>query len=395
MATSLHDICTVPELGDWGLGNIDNFEDIDINMESMEMINDSNDDPFGDFTLEQSFNLIELNNLRDVFTPADSVPGDSDPSFLLQDLDMRETLKQDCMWSTGVNTSSGVNINSNKTTCYSKLSLTPPTSYINQSLHILETPIPSDDESSGSETSSESYRSYNTGHSSATDHCYTSFSLLTPPESSEDEDCLVSASSLHATSKQRKNVLSQIENDRFNKDVKKSLLKSSQKNLKNYVKPKFKFSIRMKKFGRREPPMGAKLKQAKRSHMTTSSFTSNKQTDQVDIIDGIQKDKLTHTDARNVHNMMERQRRTDLKRAFDKLKDYVPSIAQSDRTSKQMVLDKAIEHCHTLRRTEETGREQKRNLLRRNELLRKKLALLQSQLTASQVENADWEIQGW
>ena len=141
--------------------------------------------------------------------------------------------------------------------------------------------------------------------------------------------------------------------------------------------------------------MGAKLKQAKRSHMTTSSFTSNKQTDQVDIIDGIQKDKLTHTDARNVHNMMERQRRTDLKRAFDKLKDYVPSIAQSDRTSKQMVLDKAIEHCRTLRRNEESVREQKRNLQRKNELLRKKLALLHSHLSASQVENADWEIQGW
>jgi len=402
MTTSLYD--TVPQLGDWGLGNIDSFEDIDINMESMELINDNNDDPFGDFTLEQSFNLIELNNLQDVFPPEDNVeaPGDSDPSRLLQDLDMSETLKQDCMWSSGVNTSSGVNINSNTTHCYTKLSLTPPTSYINESLHILETPIPSDDESSGSDTSTESYRNTNPGHSSTTDHCYTSFSLLTPPESSEDEDCLLSPSTLHSQSKQRKNVLSEIENDRFNNDVKKSLLKSSQKNLKNIVKPKFKFSVRMKS-------LGSKSKQSRRSpHLTMSSyqatnqkksslkyFSPSKQTGVVNISEDIQKEKLNHTDARNVHNMMERQRRTDLKRAFDELKDFVPSIAKSDRTSKQMVLDKAIEHCKTLRRGEEVVREQKKNLQRRNELLKKKLALLQSQVSASQVENAHWEIQGW
>ena len=122
---------------------------------------------------------------------------------------------------------------------------------------------------------------------------------------------------------------------------------------------------------------------------------TNTQTVTLNINEGAHEEKLSHADARNVHNMMERQRRTDLKRAFDKLKDYVPSIAQSDRTSKQMVLDKAIEHCRTLRRNEETIREQKRTHLRRNELLKKKLADLQSQLSASQVENADWEIQGW
>lgn len=410
MGTAIHDISTVPELGDWGLGNMDTFDDIDINMESMEMINDSNDDPFGEFTLEQSFNLIELNNLQDVFQQGDNIDisGDSDSSSLLQDLDMRETLKQDCMWSSGVNTSSGVNINSTTSPCYTKLSLTPPTSYINESLHLLETPIPSDDESSGSESSPDSYRNINTGHSSTTDHCYTSFSLLTPPESSEDEDCLVSPASLHSQSKQRKNVLSEIENDRFNKDVNKSLLKSSKRDLKKSDKPKFKFSVRMKSIGRRESLKGSKPKETKTSSQLTisSSYQAIKQNkesfkfaptgkQQVNINDGIQKEKLNHTDARNVHNMMERQRRTDLKRAFDELKDYVPSIAQSDRTSKQMVLDKAIEHCKTLRRSEEAGRDQKKNLLKRNEQLRKKLALLQSQLNASQVENADWEIQGW
>ena len=414
MGSSIHDISTVPELGDWGLGTIDTFDDIDINMENMELINDSNDDPFGDFTLEQSFNLIELNNLQDVFQQGNNIDisCDSDPSSLLRDLDMRETLKQDCMWSAGINPSSSVNISSSSAPCYTKLSLTPPTSYINQSLQMFETPLPSDDESSGSETSPAPYRSNYTGHSSSTDHCYTSFSLLTPPESSEDEDCLVSPSSLNSLSKQRKNVLSEIENDRFNKDVKKSLLKTSQRNMNKLDKPKFKFSVRMKSIGRRGRVtlMRSKAKQEKTNsvQMRISSYQAIKQNKQsikfsptntqtvtLNINEGTHEEKLSHADARNVHNMMERQRRTDLKRAFDKLKDYVPSIAQSDRTSKQMVLDKAIEHCRTLRRNEDTVREQKRNLLRRNELLKEKLALLHSQLSASQVENADWEIQGW
>jgi len=92
---------------------------------------------------------------------------------------------------------------------------------------------------------------------------------------------------------------------------------------------------------------------------------------------------------------MERQRRTDLKNAFDQLKDFVPTIANSDRASKQMVLDKAIEHCKSLKMKEMTVREEKKNIVQRNELLKKKLALLESQIVSCQVENADWEIQGW
>ena len=94
---------------------------------------------------------------------------------------------------------------------------------------------------------------------------------------------------------------------------------------------------------------------------------------------------------------MERQRRSDLNQAYATLKDFVPSIANSDRASKQMVLDKAIEHCEALKSREETVRDQRRLLMSRNEALKKKLALLQSQLTQStqELDNAHWEIQGW
>ena len=106
-------------------------------------------------------------------------------------------------------------------------------------------------------------------------------------------------------------------------------------------------------------------------------------------------EKLSNREARDVHNEMERQRRSDLNREYAKLKDFVPSIAASDRTSKQIILDKAIEHCTMLRSKEEAVRLQKRNLQQRNEELRKKIQQLESQMVANQVENAEWEIQGW
>ena len=91
--------------------------------------------------------------------------------------------------------------------------------------------------------------------------------------------------------------------------------------------------------------------------------------------------QLNSRDARNVHNQMERQRRSDLNQAFATLKDFVPLLANSARASKRMVLDKAIEHCEALKSWEEAAMEQKRLLTLRNEALKKNLALLQSKLT--------------
>ena len=112
-------------------------------------------------------------------------------------------------------------------------------------------------------------------------------------------------------------------------------------------------------------------------------------------------EKLSNRDARNVHNQMERQRRSDLNQAYATLKDFVPAIANSDRASKQMVLDKAIEHCQALKSREEVVAEQRRKLRMRNEALRRKLELLQSELNTNtqqsthELDDAHWEIQGW
>merc|ERR1712098_148334 len=114
-------------------------------------------------------------------------------------------------------------------------------------------------------------------------------SLLTPPESSEDEDnlssCENSSSSLNSStsshrsfsSKSRsQSCLAQWANERLNKDV-KSLLRTTHKNLTIADRAKFKLSVRLKKiknvpFPRRQkkkkkktpPPPGKKKKKKKK-----------------------------------------------------------------------------------------------------------------------------------
>jgi len=414
---------TVPEMGemDFDLGTMDTFEDLDININNYDMLGDTTSDPFGDFNLEQSFNLIELNNM---FNSSSSSSSDGDS--LLEDLDAKETLKQDIMWSSAhtpghhINNRYHCSSSSQQQSSSNKLGLTPPSSYINQVCFESDSPHfdSSDEDTCPSNVSSPTHVS---------DHCYTSLTnsshLLTPPESSEDEDSgsislfpsPSAASCSNFSSKSRKSCLASIDNDRLN-STGKSLVK---KNLTTHNKAKFKFSVRMKKSSKLPyPPIrrtkASSKKNQKSSRITISSYQAMKENKeslqfsqpirQTINVPGVDHNdekllktelKLNNREARDVHNQMERKRRSDLNRAYAILKDFVPSIANSDRTSKQMVLDKAIEHCKMLKTREETSREQRKKLSQQNEQLRKKLQLLESQLAASQVENAEWEIQGW
>merc|ERR1712106_370831 len=62
--------------------------------------------------------------------------------------------------------------------------------------------------------------------------------------------------------------------------------------------------------------------------------------------------KEKEREVRDLHNSMERQRRVDLKNAFDSLKTCVPDIAETDRASKLMILDRAADFCQELSRKE-------------------------------------------
>lgn len=53
-------------------------------------------------------------------------------------------------------------------------------------------------------------------------------------------------------------------------------------------------------------------------------------------------------DVRDLHNSLERQRRIDLKNAFDRLKSSVPDLAVCDKASKLQILIKSADYCQRL-----------------------------------------------
>ena len=84
-------------------------------------------------------------------------------------------------------------------------------------------------------------------------------------------------------------------------------------------------------------------------------------------------------DIRDLHNSMERQRRVDLKRSFDALKERIPSISAEDKVSKLMILNTASEYCRGLLRRETSLTTEREREKRRNTLMKKKLTLLRTQ----------------
>jgi len=87
-------------------------------------------------------------------------------------------------------------------------------------------------------------------------------------------------------------------------------------------------------------------------------------------------------DIRDLHNSMERQRRIDLKNSFEGLKERIPSIAAEDKVSKLMILNTASDYCRGLMRRESSLTTEREKERRRNTLMKKKLTLLRTQKTS-------------
>ena len=83
---------------------------------------------------------------------------------------------------------------------------------------------------------------------------------------------------------------------------------------------------------------------------------------------------------RELHNSMERQRRVELKDAYDSLKERIPSIATEDKVSKLMILNTASDFCRGMEGTLSKLRRERQRELERSRKLRQHLASLQVQL---------------
>lgn len=82
-------------------------------------------------------------------------------------------------------------------------------------------------------------------------------------------------------------------------------------------------------------------------------------------------------DKRRTHNVLERQRRNELKMSFFALRDEIPEVANNEKAAKVVILKKATECIYSMQSDEQRLLLLKEQLSRRSELLKQRLAQLQ------------------
>lgn len=82
-------------------------------------------------------------------------------------------------------------------------------------------------------------------------------------------------------------------------------------------------------------------------------------------------------DKRRTHNVLERQRRNELKLSFFALRDEIPEVANNEKAAKVVILKKATECIYSMQTDEQRLLQVKEQLSRRSELLKQRLAQLQ------------------
>ncbi|CAJ1073073.1 transcriptional regulator Myc-like isoform X1 [Xyrichtys novacula] len=83
-------------------------------------------------------------------------------------------------------------------------------------------------------------------------------------------------------------------------------------------------------------------------------------------------------DKRRTHNVLERQRRNELKMSFLVLRDEIPALAKNERASKVVILKKATEFIEEVREDEERLLRVKEELRKRSRELRHRLKQLKT-----------------
>lgn len=100
---------------------------------------------------------------------------------------------------------------------------------------------------------------------------------------------------------------------------------------------------------------------------TSSRFSSRNSTETED-----------EEERRRTHNVMERQRRNELKNCFMRLRDNVPELTRNEKASKVVILKKARDCIYSLEDNTHRLQKKKEKLRARQEELKARLALLRS-----------------
>lgn len=348
-----------------------------------------------------------------------------------EDLEIKEAVRYDCMWS------SYNEFNSQKVKSDDSLNLS--NSFYDSLLQSIDTPSCSETDTSSIKSEmdtdeevdvtsekknytikdKDSLSNQNTSCQSSAqlftslDHCYNISSThldnekymgknngpLTPPVSSDEEESQTTFS-FNLNTQTRKN--NSIIKTKQSINKVHSLLKKSHQKPSNEAKFSFKVNLKTDKT---RSLLKQKIQKVKiiRTPFKTDADSQIKQrlfehqklrTCQSAIRKRKERSlKMQEGEAREVHNQMERQRRNDLKGAFDDLKVVLPEIAQSDKASKQQILDKAVETCKVIKSTELSLANRKNNLTKNNALLVEKLRLLKAEVKRR--SNLDMGIENW
>ncbi|XP_056641721.1 transcriptional regulator Myc-A-like [Diorhabda sublineata] len=88
------------------------------------------------------------------------------------------------------------------------------------------------------------------------------------------------------------------------------------------------------------------------------------------------------SEKRSLHNNMERQRRIDLRNAFEDLRVLVPEVSKKERAAKVVILREAASYCDFLSNTSKNNAKQFEDLKKKQEYLRRKLSMLRRNLAA-------------
>ena len=355
-----------------------------------------------------------------------------------KDLEIKEAVRYDCMWSSYNEFSADTKVTKSHVPAAS-LSSSPTlnlsNSFYDSLLNSFDTPSCTDndtnsDRSSDMDTDEDTENSSddkqtiytnikdieNRNESSyqssvrlfaSMDHCYNISSTqldndkfinnqengpLTPPMSSDDEDSSSQQTNFkynRTSQKVSNNKCTYIRTKASNVNKSQSLLKKSY--TKQSSEAKFSFKLNLKDAKNSRSLLKQRIQKVK---IIKAPFKADKQKLKEDgakaksVQSAIRKRKerslkMQEGEAREIHNQMERQRRNELKLSFDKLKTVLPELATSDKASKQQILDNAVDTVKMMKSTEATLQSRVNSLSKNNSALKEKLRQLKEDILQS------------
>lgn len=355
-----------------------------------------------------------------------------------KDLEIKEAVRYDCMWSSynEFNADTKVSSRANSTSSISSPpSLNLSNSFYDSLLNSFDTPSCTSDNDTNSDRSSDMDTDEDTDNSSdakqqiytnikdiesrnessyqssvrlyaSMDHCYNISSTqldnekfinnqesgpLTPPMSSDDEDSSQQQQTKFSRTSQKvnNNKFTYIRTKASNINKSQSLLKKSY--TKQSSEAKFSFKLNLKDAKNSRSLLKQRIQKVK---IIKAPYKADKQKLKEEgakaksVQSAIRKRKerslkMQEGEAREIHNQMERQRRNELKLSFDKLKTVLPELASSDKASKQQILDNAVDTVKMIKSTEATLQSRVNSLSKNNAALKEKLRQLKEDILNS------------